>query len=136
MQAIITELVFEHALRIRMKAETSGNAVAGDGNAPTAVATPDNASRAEGSSDVGDTDDENAAHSAEPSTATAVAADSAKGKGKGKDTESTASAKEAAPKPEEKKSPGKNLIGRINNLVSSDLTSLDFSSMHIVFAST
>ena len=29
MQAIITELVFEHALRIRMKAETSGDAVAG-----------------------------------------------------------------------------------------------------------
>ena len=59
-----------------------------------------------------------------------------KGKGKDGDAESTTSKKEEPAKPaEEKKGAGKNLVGRINNLVSSDLNSLDWASMHIVFAS-
>ena len=147
MQAIVTELVFEHSLRIRMKAETSDNVVS-ESATPTAVPTPDNASQADvevgsgsGSDDnsnSGETDTGTATHSAESSTATAVASAKGKDKGKGKDAdaESTTSKKEEPAKPaEEKKGAGKNLVGRINNLVSSDLNSLDWASMHIVFAS-
>ncbi|KAH9911177.1 P-loop containing nucleoside triphosphate hydrolase protein [Epithele typhae] len=130
MQAIVTELVFEHALRIRMKAETSDNATADDSNAPTAVATPDNASQADvDASSTDDADTETGTHSAESSTATAVSPSPQrqdKDKGKGKE--------EPAKKEEPKKEKGKNLVGRINNLVSSDLSSLDFSSMHLVFS--
>ena len=44
-QAIITELVFEHALRIRMKAETSETPDAGKSGENTVAATPDTASQ-------------------------------------------------------------------------------------------
>ena len=130
-----------------MKAETSGTEAAEDSAAPTAVGTPDNASQADieapgsgSGSDDGATDNGTTSHSADSSTATAVGTIKGKDKGKGKDSDSTSTAsakKPEAPKPEAKKEQraGKNLVGRINNLVSSDLNSLDFASMHIVFAS-
>ena len=140
MQAIITELVFEHALRIRMKAETSDNVASDDSAAPTAVATPDNASVADAEAastsagSDGETDVGTTTHSAESSTATAVGTVKGKDKGKGKDKEDGAKAA-PPPKAEDKAGAGKNLVGRINNLVSSDLSSLEWCSMHLVFAS-
>ena len=128
-QAIVTELVFEHALRVRMKAETNDAAVdASKSDENTAVPTPDAASQAgadgagegaEGSQATADAPTDSAASGSE----TATASSAAKGKGK-------APAEDAAKKPAEPKKPaedkkGKNLVGRINNLVTSDLSSLE-----------
>ncbi|KAI0758967.1 P-loop containing nucleoside triphosphate hydrolase protein [Fomes fomentarius] len=143
-QALITELVFEHALRVRMKAETSDSdsLVSGEN---TAVATPETASQLgsdeyerEGSEgDDGETHS-GTAHTAASSSATEVDSTTgranAKGKGKAPSEPApsspmpTGSAKAAV----EKKG-GRNLVGRINNLVSSDLNSLDYITMHFVY---
>ena len=136
-QAIVTELVFEHALRVRMKAETSETAEVKSGE-NTAVATPDSASQAEtegSDSEGGDAETAtSASHTATSSTATVVAPASASAKGKGKASSVTEPPKKVEA-PEPPKGKGKNLVGRINNLVSSDLSSLENLSMFIVFAS-
>ncbi|KAM5539771.1 hypothetical protein V8D89_006584 [Ganoderma adspersum] len=141
-QAIITELVFEHALRIRMKAETSGVADASKSGENTAVATPDTASQlgedSEGDSSAsGQTEEAAPAHSATASSSTDVASVSASTTAKGKskappeDVPKKAAEQE---KPGENKKKGKNLVGRINNLVSSDLSSLEPIAMFVTFA--
>ncbi|KAI4529011.1 P-loop containing nucleoside triphosphate hydrolase protein [Schizophyllum commune Loenen D] len=107
-EAIITQLVFEHALRIRMKAETP-NSTPTVSKAPT----PDNGSVADqpaGSESSGD----ETLHSASPTetttTTTAVGGAKAK-KGKGDKEEEGHSSSEA-------------LVGKINNLVTTDLNNL------------
>ncbi|TFK79744.1 P-loop containing nucleoside triphosphate hydrolase protein [Polyporus arcularius HHB13444] len=141
-QAIVTELVFEHALRVRMKAETSETVEVPKSGENTVVATPDSASQAgtEGDSgsgsESGDADAEtatSASHTASSSTATVVAPTSASIKGKGK-VASVAEISQKTETPEPPRSKGKNLVGRINNLVSSDLSSLENISMYIVFS--
>ncbi|KAI0717852.1 P-loop containing nucleoside triphosphate hydrolase protein [Cerioporus squamosus] len=139
-QAIVTELVFEHSLRVRMKAETSETVEVPKSGENTAVATPDSASQAgaedsEGSgSESGDGETATSvSHTATSSTATAVAPTSASVKGKGK-ASSVAEAPKKTDVPEPPKGKGKNLVGRINNLVSSDLSSLENISMYIVFS--
>lgn len=112
-QAILTQLIFEHALRIRVKAEASdqGEPVRTPGTgSTTAVATPDNASTAEPegatsspSSNNGDTP--------EPTT-------------KQKDTKLEAK--------EEKAEKKRNLVGKLNNLVTSDLDSLQGGQMFMM----
>ncbi|KAI0768312.1 P-loop containing nucleoside triphosphate hydrolase protein [Trametes elegans] len=131
LQAIITELIFEHSLRIRMKAETSDSpAQAMSGNS-TAIATPDNASQVgvEGPQDGGEAGGDRTQTSS-PSGSTAVS--STKGKGK------SAAAGEADAKqtsaPPAKEGGGRHLVGRINNLVSSDLSNLDLVGMFVIFA--
>ncbi len=126
-----------------MKAETSETVEVPKSGENTVVATPDSASQAgtEGDSgsgsESGDADAEtatSASHTASSSTATVVAPTSASIKGKGK----VASVTEISQKtetPEPPRSKGKNLVGRINNLVSSDLSSLENISMYIVFSS-
>ncbi|KZP10469.1 hypothetical protein FIBSPDRAFT_801212, partial [Athelia psychrophila] len=109
MEAIITQLVFEHALRIRMKADvhespesTSDNVLASD--------TPDSSSIAESTV-------------AEPSADAGSAASSVKGKKKAH-SEETASVSSATRKDKSKgvsEKTSANLLGRINNLVSTDL---------------
>ena len=137
-QAIVTELVFEHALRVRMKAETNDAAVdASKSDENTAVPTPDAASQAgadgagegaEGSQATADAPTDSAASGSE----TATASSAAKGKGK-------APAEDAAKKPAEPKKPaedkkGKNLVGKINNLVTSDLSNLEPIGMLLTVA--
>ncbi|TFY68446.1 hypothetical protein EVJ58_g1015 [Rhodofomes roseus] len=105
-EAIITQLVFEHALRMRMKADTSDESAKSEGDT-TVAGTPDTAyvagSSATTAQENGNDND----------------SDSSAGKGKQK---STTTAQTAKPKDDEKK--GKNVVGKINNLISSDLASL------------
>ena len=140
-QAIVTELVFEHALRIRMKAETNDAAVdTSKSDENTAAPTPDAASQAgadgDGESAAGSQAAANApADSAASSSDTATTSSAAKGKGK-------APAEDAAKKPAEPKKPaedkkkGKNLVGKINNLVTSDLSNLEPIGMLVTVART
>lgn len=110
-EALITELVFEHSLRIRLVAETSKeNKPENDQDSPTVVGTPETASVAESSQTAG-----GEADAEEESSATA-----ASDKGKAKQSPTLTS---KAP-PAKKDIPSKkdtNLIGKINNLVTTDL---------------
>ncbi|KAI0824512.1 P-loop containing nucleoside triphosphate hydrolase protein [Trametes gibbosa] len=137
LQAVLTELVFEHALRVRMKAETSETSEATPSSVSTVVATPDNVSQTDTDGESISRTEEGVAHSAVASTSTAVAADSGSStKGKGKSTsESAPSVKEEAtpPKTDPAKAGSKHLVGRINNLVSSDLSSMDYIAMWTIF---
>ncbi|KAI0344119.1 multidrug resistance-associated ABC transporter [Trametopsis cervina] len=115
-QALITELVFEHALRIRVKAETSSGTPSPSA-ASSVATTPDNASLAE-RSDRGespDTDDE---------TTTAVSEGTSVPKGKKSRAPSEASTAAASEKPKEASAGSGNLVGKLNNLVTTDLNNL------------
>ena len=98
-EGIITQLIFEHALRIRVKEEgpskTQGPSAEG-----TAPATPRSEATAVVSEDGGESRSET-----DSNTVPATEDSSVKGD-----------------KPaEEKKDPGANLVGKINNLMSTDL---------------
>ena len=114
----MTQLVFEHSLRIRLKAEASNEKIEDN---LTVIGTQNSALVVEGEA-VDSTSDEG---SSEPSQAsTAVTRDSSRDsqstsnvvKGKDKDDSSTvkSDAKQAAKE-------AQNLIGKINNLVTTDL---------------
>ncbi|KAH9028060.1 hypothetical protein EDB83DRAFT_1910199 [Lactarius deliciosus] len=117
--AIVTQLVFEHALRIRVKAETSSSPASTPDATPDArseASTPDSGSVVEiniVSEEVGGSSEETRS---EQST---ITASSMKGK-----------RKEAAPGSdsgkEDSDEPGdsSNLVGKMNNLVSTDLENL------------
>jgi len=123
-EGIITQLVFEHALRIRMKAETASNqqspppSTPGSETRSFAEGITDNESEAESMAASGEgTLRESGASST--TTATSVA------KGKHKAKASTDS--ETPPKPDkdkDKDTKKDNLIGKINNLVTTDLNNL------------
>jgi hypothetical protein len=117
-QGIITQLVFEHALRIRVKAEAAASTPA-----PSAAPTPDTLSVADGeeghnlpaegaeghgSSTGGSTDTEATLQASSASV-------SSKGKGK------AVAAKEDKKEEKKEDAKDKNLIGKINNLVATDL---------------
>ncbi|KAF8139182.1 P-loop containing nucleoside triphosphate hydrolase protein [Mycena galopus ATCC 62051] len=115
-EAIITQLVFAHSLRIRMKAETT-EAEDADGDAP-AVESPSSAARTGSDTESTETvTPENVENSEGDSTTVQASSSSIK---------STASkqpvktAKEEVKKQEDKKSGG-SLVGKINNLVTVDL---------------
>ncbi|KAI0711030.1 hypothetical protein C8T65DRAFT_739602 [Cerioporus squamosus] len=122
-EAIITQLVFDHALRIRMKAETSESPSAS--RATTAAHTPDNASIAE-------PEEEGAAHgspsgsnASEDETVRASTISTASTTATKKGKEATGKKGEEAKDPlAESSAPSGNLIGRINNLVTTDLNNL------------
>ncbi|KAG1716785.1 hypothetical protein ID866_383 [Astraeus odoratus] len=104
-ECIITQLIFEHALRIRMKAELPDT---GNGAIQSAVTTPDSASVADSSTVVGSSredipDDEQLTAASTSSVGTT--------KQKGKD-------EVIGKKPS---SSADNLVGKINNLVTTDL---------------
>ncbi len=146
-QAIITELVFEHALRIRMKAETGDTADSGKSSENTAVATPDNASQVGENSD-GDGESSEGSQagagaprdSATSSSNASIILDSAPAtiKCKGKAAVSDGALKTTAEqtKPAEDKKEANNLVGRINNLVSSDLNNLEPIAMFFPYTGT
>lgn len=121
MQAIVTDLVFEHALRIRVKAGTAGSVDQDEGEASdaTVVGTPD--SQEATSQDDGTTG--NAADSFSTPTSTAA-------KGKAKAPQKLDDVKV------DRAEKNVHLMGRINNLVSSDLQNLNDLSMMMIFWST
>lgn len=113
--AIVTQLVFEHALRIRVKAGTSTSpettpAVTPDARSDTA--TPDNVSIADNnlSETVGGSGEENSQSTASPSV-------------KGKQTDAFPASMAGS---DDSEDPGKsgNLVGKMNNLVSTDLENI------------
>ncbi|KAH7918845.1 hypothetical protein BV22DRAFT_1100101 [Leucogyrophana mollusca] len=113
-EGIITQLLFNHSLRIRMKAEPPDD---GEGGEFTAASGPDTASIAESSTpedEVGTSGSEE--ETLQPSSASAVSS-SRKGKEKAKDGKGT----KDTPTP---KSSADNLVGKINNLVTTDLNNI------------
>lgn len=105
-QGILTELIFEHSLRIRFKAESSG----GEGRTPS----PSTAVTPVPASESGSIDSETAGgDDGQSSTAYSESSAAAKGKGKADPAES---AKEAKKKD--------NLIGKINTLVTVDVDNI------------
>lgn len=110
MRAIITDLVFEHALRIRVKAGTTAadsSDFRQEASEDTFVESPDS--------------HDDAAANANVSTAQT--------KGKGKEPSADAAKADRA-------EGSAHLIGKINNLVSGDLQNMSDLSMLLVFWST
>ncbi|KDR82378.1 hypothetical protein GALMADRAFT_56800 [Galerina marginata CBS 339.88] len=102
-EALIIQLVFEHSLRIRLRAETSNDsAVQPTGSATLSSESDPDPSTADGASD--DTD----------ATANTAVPDSAK----------KAEVKPTSPEREKEDAAGGNLIGKINNLVTTDLNNI------------
>jgi hypothetical protein len=111
--AIVTQLVFEHSLRIRVKAETSaGTTPVATPQGRSEVTTPDSASIGEVNVNF-----ESAGGSGESGQSTTSSSI------KGKQREETPSATSSNGGHEE---PGKssNLVGKMNNLISTDLENL------------
>lgn len=128
----MTSLVFDHSLRIRLKAETAEKkaeeatpAASPSGSDTKGSNTPDNASeRGDEEDDAGAETETETVHSRTTtggSTATASTA-VAPAPAKGKDDSKKAEAAKDVGKEAEKK--GKNLVGKINNLVTSDLDNI------------
>lgn len=122
-EGILTQLIFSHSLRIRMKAELPEGTA--NSSSSTAVQTPDNSSvaeqpvGAEASESSGGSGDETLAQSSSASVK------SAKGKSKAKDaSESTTATKVAPPEKKKKDASADNLVGKINNLVTTDLNNI------------
>lgn len=112
--AIVTQLVFNHALKIRVKAETEREPVSDN---TTAAATPDGASVVEAS---GSSEAESAA-----------ADDGDLSKKKGKQPEASISGDSTSTKVAEepkKKDKGGSLLGKLNNLVTSDWSTISDGS--------
>ncbi|PCH35585.1 hypothetical protein WOLCODRAFT_107550 [Wolfiporia cocos MD-104 SS10] len=124
LEAIITQLVFDHALRMRLKAEVDApKATSGD---ETAIVTPETVPEGDDSQNPR----RDGAIRDDASTATSSTADgsnSSKGKNKsspgpsGRDSESAIGKGASAAQADTR---SKNLVGRINNLVTSDLKTI------------
>lgn len=116
-QALVTQLVFEHALRIRMKTEAPPASTTS-----TAATTPENASVA----DIHDTDrtaadddgDDDTVASQNHSTSTPSR------KGKGTPTSSSVGGVRKPAAVPEQNGTASNFMGKINNLVTSDLANI------------
>ncbi|KAL7284501.1 hypothetical protein ACG7TL_001792 [Trametes sanguinea] len=142
LQTVITELVFEHALRIRMKADTPDSSDTAESDLSTAAPTPDTSSQIgtedtqEGRSARRDDEGGKASRPATASSSTAVppGCSSRKGKSKSTSEDETLAGKGADPaRPDvEKKGPSRHLVGRINNLVSTDLSNLENVGMFTI----
>ncbi|KAF9481121.1 multidrug resistance-associated ABC transporter [Pholiota conissans] len=119
-EALITQLVFEHSLRIRLKAESSSEKTNRVPEPSDATLTPETASITESST--ADSSDEDsvttgAAVSREPSKASASSSQVSIAKGKAL----------TQPKQDKDSSKGKkndNLMGKINNMVTTDLNNI------------
>ncbi|KAG2070718.1 hypothetical protein BDR04DRAFT_1053972 [Suillus decipiens] len=111
-ESILTQLVFEHALRIRMKAEISdGGKKSGESTVPSVAGS----STAAGDQSTDGSGDETLHASAE----TISTSSTKKGKQKSQDV------KEELDDPSSKKhSSADNLVGKINNLVTTDLSNI------------
>ena len=114
--AIITQLVFEHGLRIRVKAETSSSTRTTPTATPVArseAATPDNVSVAGDITDSGSPGG-SSGESGSPTTSSGI---------KGKQREASSASPTSEYDSEEFGKPS-NLVGKMNNLVSTDLDNI------------
>ena len=122
-EGIITQLVFDHALRIRMKAETTESPAAS--RVTTAAHTPDNASIAEEEEDSAGHGSPSGSNASEEETVRASVISTASTAATKKGTEPTAKKSQEPPvAPVEPAAASGNLIGKINNLVTTDLNNL------------
>jgi hypothetical protein len=113
-EAILTELVFEHALRIRMKEDARGETKS-EGDRTTALPTPTPQSESE-------PDANGNAHTAESSATVVGSETSASPKGKAKASSSPPTPTTPTPStPDAKESGPSNLVGKITNLITTDL---------------
>lgn len=125
---IITQLIFAHSLRVRMKAEVSDSPTGS--TVTTAVGTPDNASIAEtdGAHSQSQTEAEAGNHSPASSEDETVRASISGSTTSTKDNRKSKAPSELGEgkKQETKKSDSSagNLVGKINNLVTTDLDNL------------
>ena len=126
-EAIITSLVFEHALRIRLKAETGDKKEGTESAPPSAPASDTERSNTpeEGSTD---DDDEETVHSrsatatSSTTAATSTTATTAVAPEAGKVADTAKTVVVEAEKEIKKKT--SNFMGKINNLVTSDLENI------------
>ncbi|KAJ8594877.1 hypothetical protein M405DRAFT_759938 [Rhizopogon salebrosus TDB-379] len=117
-EGILTQLVFEHALRIRMKAELPDDAKkSGDS---TGTSTPDTASVAGSSTVALDESTEGSSDETLQTSAETLSTSSVKkGKQKAQDAK-----EDSETSSKEKHSSADNLVGKINNLVTTDLSNI------------
>jgi hypothetical protein len=114
-ECIITQLVFEHSLRIRMKVETPGGSTASSG---ATTPTLKNGSTADGTSEVRGSPNGSGTESLTlQSSTTSINSTSSKGKQKVKEVKTP----EDSAKSKKQNTNSDNLIGKINNLVTTDL---------------
>ncbi|KAJ7283151.1 hypothetical protein C8J57DRAFT_1498229 [Mycena rebaudengoi] len=121
-EAIITQLVFAHSLRIRMKAETTAEKDSVSPAAP-AVESPETASRAESDAETVDeagTIDETQSTATQENGESSSGADTATLQASSSSTKSAASKDSKEPTKPATKAKG-SLTGKINNLVTTDL---------------
>ena len=111
-EGLLTQLVFEHSLRIRLKAEGSNDKNKDTG---TAIGTPDSASVAEGTAVDSNSDEGGSQPSRASTTESGDSSSDSPSTSKRKDYSSTL---KSDTKPTKDK---QNLIGKINNLVTTDL---------------
>ncbi|KAF7339970.1 ATP-binding cassette transporter [Mycena venus] len=114
-EAIITQLVFEHALRIRVKAETAEKKSSSSGTStPARSETPSPVDREDSSGDetLNSADAVSRDETLQASSSSIKSTTSSKAKGKDKEV------KEAEP---EESPDASNLVGKITNLVTTDL---------------
>ena len=117
--AITTQLVFEHALRIRVKAETSSSPAATPTATPegrSEATTPDSGSAVE--INIGSEDGSGGSEEAQSEQST-TAASSIKGKPK-----QDASGSDSSHGDGDEAGSSSNLVGKMNNLISTDLENL------------
>ena len=126
-EGLLTQLVFEHSLRIRLKAEASNGTIEDDNL--TVIGTPDSVSISEGGTI--DSSSELDERMSEPSQAsTVVTRDSSRdsrstSKGiKAKNKSDPSTIKSDAKQPAKHDRDAQNLIGKINNLVTTDLANI------------
>lgn len=105
---MLTQLIFEHALRLRVKSETASTPT------PSAISTPDTASNAETvvETAIDDESESAASHPIEESSSTAVS------------SSPELDNKEATNNGDGNNEKGSNFAGRLNNLVATDLQSI------------
>lgn len=123
-KAIVTHLVFTHALRIRMKAETSESP---SSSTPTPDATSETVSINDDASVLNEEGAETSASENGASSATETAASRSKGKSRelASPSESATGTKVPDSTPEDKSSQTSNLVGLMNNLVTTDLDEIE-----------
>ena len=122
-EGLLTQLVFEHSLRIRLKAEVSNEKIKG-GNL-TVIGTQDSTSVTKGTS-VASNSGERASQSSQASTpiphnSSSDSQSNSNGPVKGKESSTLKSDTKSATKD---KNEAQNLIGKINNLVTTDLANI------------
>ena len=125
MEGMITQLVFEHALRIRMKEETAST-----GTTPAPSATPSANPSEPGSPEASEFGEGSVtvvgseASGSQGTLTNGGAPNKGKGKAKQASEQSPAPATKEPEKKEEDKGGANNLLGKINNLITSDLDNI------------